>query len=81
MIEGAVRIHYEVRVGAPLGPMLLSAVPHVRAASAGAQATVVVEAESLDAAAEVLRTLLAPGVELERLRVTVENRVAQLGMS
>jgi hypothetical protein len=77
----AVRVSYEVRVGAPLGPVLLSAVPHVRAASAGAHATVVVEAVDPDMIADVLRVLLVPGVELEVLRVTADGRLPQLGMS
>jgi hypothetical protein len=79
----AVRVRYEVRVGTPLGRVLLSAVPHVRAATARARATVVVEVDvaSMEMLTEVLRPYLAPGVELERLRVTTGDRVTQLRTS
>lgn len=73
---GAVRVPYEVHVGSALGRMLLSAVPHVR--SATARATAVVEAAGTDVLPRVLRGLLVPGVELELLRSTVGDRVAQL---
>jgi len=66
-------VPYEVRVGAALGPMLCSAVPHVRSATTAAHVTLVVEAVSLDAAIDTLRTLLVPGVVLELLRVVTDG--------
>jgi hypothetical protein len=72
---GEVRVPYEVRVGAALGPMLCSAVPHVRSAATAAHVTLVVEAGNLDAVIDTLRALLVPGVTLELLRVATDDGV------
>ena len=75
---GQVRVPYEIHVGTALGRVLLSAVPHVRSATARGRATVVVDVASTDELPAVLRSLLAPGVELELLRVRADDRTAQL---
>ena len=77
----AVRVPYEIHVGTALGRVLLSAVPPVRSATARARATVVVEVPSTELLPEVLHTMLAPGVELELLRITAGDRAAQLRTS
>ncbi|WP_043499363.1 hypothetical protein [Georgenia sp. SUBG003] len=68
----AVRVPYEVRVGTALGPILCAAVPHVRSATTATRVTLVLEAASLEAVVDVLRSILVPGVALELLRVVVD---------